>query len=50
VTLAEITLGETALADQPALILGALVDRLRTLELADEARRLALEAAIAAGL
>jgi hypothetical protein len=50
VSLAAITLGETQLADQPALILGVLVQRLRALDLAQEARGFALEAALAAGL
>jgi hypothetical protein len=50
VCLAEIALGETALGDQPATISGLLASRLRAVELADEARAFALEAAIAAGL
>jgi hypothetical protein len=50
VCLAEIALGETALGDQPATILGLLASRLRGVDLGEEARAFALEAAIAAGL
>ncbi|MBI1779335.1 MAG: hypothetical protein HYR63_28715 [Proteobacteria bacterium] len=50
VALAEIALGETALAEQPAMVLGFLVQRLRAVDFAEEARAFALEAAIAAGL
>ncbi len=50
VLLVDIALGETAFSEQPALLLGLIAQRLRAVDLADEARAFALEAAIAAGL